>query len=42
MSDKSSTFAPEIGKGRIVKLLPVSGAGNVGVRPARNIRQKNT
>lgn len=25
-----------------ITLLPVSGAGNAGERPARNIRQKNT
>lgn len=42
MSDKSSTFALEIGKGRIERLHPVSETGNVGVRPARNIRMQNT
>lgn len=42
MSNNCSTFALEIGKGRIERLHPVSGTGNVGVRPARNIRMQNT
>ena len=42
MSNNCSTFAPEIGKRRIERLHPVSGTGNVGVRPARNIRMQNT
>lgn len=42
MSDKSSTFAPEIGKDMFNHFIRRNVTGNAGERPERDSRMKNT